>query len=141
MVHRITRPGDIHWGKWNGLGGKLIPGETPEECVIREVLEESGIRIESPRLCGILTFPSFEDDDDWYVFVFEARGFEGEAGPCPEGVLDWIEDSKLQDLDLWEGDRIFLPWIGSGRFFSGRFAYACGKLQEHSVVFHDPSEG
>jgi 8-oxo-dGTP diphosphatase len=141
MVHRDKRPGDMHWGKWNGLGGKVIPGETPEECVIREVREESGLELACPRLCGILTFPAFDDEEDWYVFVFEAMEFGGDLSECPEGTLEWIEDDRLPGLDLWEGDRLFLPWIGGGRFFSGRLAYSAGRLVDHSVVFYSTNGG
>jgi len=141
MVHRNRRPGDMHWGKWNGLGGKVIPGETPEACVIREVLEESGLTISSPRLCGILTFPAFDGEDDWYVFVFEAVDFEGSLTECPEGDLEWIEDDRLLELELWEGDRIFIPWIRGGVFFSGRLAYSSGRLADHSVIFYNSNGG
>ncbi len=72
MLHRIKKPQDIHQGKWNGLGGKLLPGETPEQCVIREVEEESGITLSNPELRGILTFPNFDGNEDWYVFLFTA---------------------------------------------------------------------
>src|SRR3990167_3062501 len=78
MLHRIKKHRDIHEGKWNGLGGKLVPGETPEECVIREVREESGLSIRNPSLRGILTFPAFSEEEDWYVYVFLAYEFSGE---------------------------------------------------------------
>lgn len=136
MVRRTRNPGDMHWGKWNGLGGKIVPGETPEECVIREVMEESGLAIEAPRLRGILTFPAFDDVDDWYVFLFEADSREGDPGDCPEGFLEWIDDSSLQDLELWEGDRHFMQWMEDGRFFSGKLTYSAGRLADFSVVFH-----
>jgi len=137
MLHRNKRPDDIHLGKWNGLGGKIIPGETPEECIIREVLEESGLVIEGPLLRGMLTFPAFDGEDDWYVFVFEAFDFSGAIRECAEGTLEWIEDSRLADLELWEGDRIFMPWITCGSFFSGRLAYSNGRLVDSSVVFYE----
>src|SRR5512143_1593526 len=71
MLHRIKRANDIHAGKWNGLGGKLEPGESPEQCVIREVREESGLLIQRPRYHGLLVFSDFKDDD-WYVWTFSA---------------------------------------------------------------------
>ena len=77
MVHRNKKVNDIQECKWNGLGGKFEPGETPEECVIREVLEESGLLIRNPKLCGLLMFPKFKGND-WYVFVFTATEFTGE---------------------------------------------------------------
>ncbi len=90
MLHRIKKVNDIHEGKWNGLGGKLEPGETPEECVIREVREESGLIIHKPCLKGILTFPMFDGVDDWTVFVFVAHQFEGNLLDSSEGKLEWI---------------------------------------------------
>ncbi|MCB0324895.1 MAG: 8-oxo-dGTP diphosphatase [Bdellovibrionales bacterium] len=140
MLERGKRPGDIHQGKWNGLGGKLDPGETPEECVIREVREESGLTIEEPRLRGILTFPAFKDGEDWYVFVFTAEHFEGEVTECAEGRLAWIADEELLTLPLWEGDHFFLPWLFAGRFFSARFRYQEKRLVAHNVVFHPPAD-
>ncbi|MBI4373227.1 MAG: 8-oxo-dGTP diphosphatase [Candidatus Omnitrophica bacterium] len=138
MMHRNKRAGDIHDGKWNGLGGKLDFGETPEEGVIREVKEESGLVIKNPSLRGILTFPAFKDEEDWYVYVFVAHEYSGEfAVESREGELKWIEDEKLFGLPLWEGDPIFLKWIEEGRFFSGKFVYEKGKFMSYDVAFHD----
>jgi 8-oxo-dGTP diphosphatase len=138
MLHRIKKEKDIHEGKWNGLGGKMLAGETPEECVIREVREESGLTIKSPKLRGILTFPKFDAQSDWMAFVFTAEEFDGIGNAeCDEGKLEWIEDSKMTGLPLWEGDPIFLEWIKAGRFFSGKFCYEKGKLKSHNVVFYD----
>lgn len=137
MMHRVKKQNDMHEGKWNGLGGKLIPGESPEECAIREVQEESGLTMHSPQLRGILTFPTFDDIDDWYVFVFTTHDFEGEQIESDEGVLHWIEDEKLLDLHLWEGDRIFLKWLEQDKFFSGKLTYQSGILEQYEVVFYD----
>lgn len=136
MMHRIKKQGDMHAGKWNGLGGKLLPGETPEACAIREVQEESGLTMINPVLRGILTFPAFANDDDWYAFVFVGHEFNGDLIESDEGVLAWVEDEALLDLNLWEGDRIFLKWLEKDAFFSGRFAYIAGQLTEHEVVFY-----
>lgn len=138
MIHRVKKENDMHQGKWNGLGGKLEAGETPEECVTREVLEESGLTVREPALKGFLTFPGFANDEDWYAFVFVAREFEGELTDSQEGFLDWIDDSELPNLNLWEGDHIFLPWLEKPGFFSGKFVYQNGELVDHHVVFHDP---
>ena len=137
MLHRIKKNHDVHNGKWNGLGGKLIPPETPEECVKREVEEESGLRIQHPELRGIITFPNFSHEDHWYVYVFTAWEFEGILYESEEGSLEWIEDSKLFELNLWEGDPVFLKWITENRFFSAKFIYEQGKFISHSVVFHE----
>jgi len=137
MIHRVKKADDMHQGKWNGLGGKLDQGETPEECVIREVYEESGLRISKPLLKGVLTFPKFARDEDWYAFIFVAHQFVGHLIDSNEGVLRWIKDEQLLDLELWEGDRIFIPWLGRPGFFSGKFIYQAGKLVDHSVVFYN----
>ena len=136
MVHRIKKAGDMHAGKWNGLGGKLEPGETPEECARREIHEESGLTVTKPVFKGLLTFPAFANDEDWYAFVFVAHEFEGELIDSPEGVLRWIDDAELFNLSLWEGDKVFLPWLEQTGFFSGKFVYRDGKLIDHQVVFY-----
>ncbi len=134
MIHRIKRADDIHLGKWNGLGGKFEPGESPEECVIREVREESGLELRQPRLCGLLIFPGFKGND-WYVFVFTAHEFSGELMENEEGYLEWIPDERLESLPLWPSDHIFLPWIRGGKFFSAKFVYAGDEMIDHAVTF------
>lgn len=136
MLHRIKKENDMHEGKWNGLGGKLDPGETPEECVIREIQEESGLTIHNPQLRGILTFPMFDGMDDWMAFLFIATQFEGNLIDSPEGNLEWVDDDKVLDLNLWPGDRIFLKWLEQDAFFSGKFIYKNKQLVDHSVVFY-----
>ena len=137
MIHRIKKHNDMHAGKWNGLGGKLEPGETPEECAIREIREESGLVVSNPLLKGFLTFPMFDGSDDWYAFVFLVNQFEGQLIDSPEGVLCWIPDDELLDLNLWAGDRIFLPWLERAGFFSAKFLSQDGELIDHHVTFHD----
>jgi len=136
MLHRNKKANDIHKGKYNGLGGKFESGETPEDCVIREVYEESGLKIEIPILKGFLTFPNFAKGEDWYVFVFVATEFSGEIIDCPEGDLAWIDDDKLLSLNLWEGDKKFIPWLSGKKMFSAKFNYVAGKLKSHSVEFY-----
>jgi len=140
MLHRIKKQNDMHAGKWNGLGGKLLPGETPEQCVIREVAEESGLALTNPLLRGVLTFPAFSANEDWYCFIFVSHEFSGHLIDCEEGVLAWIDDDKLLDLPLWEGDKIFLRWLEQDAFFSGQFTYAEGKLVDHHAVFYTPRQ-
>lgn len=136
MVHRNKKPDDIHAGKWNGLGGKFEAGETPEMCVRREVEEEAGLVIQNPRLHGLLMFPNFKGND-WYVFVFTAREFEGTLSESsPEGKLEWVPDEQLTELNLWESDHIFLPWLAAGRFFSAKFDYEGDKMLGYEVNFH-----
>ncbi len=137
MLHRIKKEKDMHKNKWNGLGGKFEAGETPEECVIREVKEESGLEINKPQLKGFLTFPAFDGLDDWYVFVFTASKFKGSLIDDPEeGHLEWIENGKLMALNLWEGDKFFFKWMDENRLFSAKFIYDKGKLVRHDVVFY-----
>lgn len=138
MVHRNRKVNDIHAGKWNGLGGKFEPGETPEECVIREVYEESGLSIRNPKLCGLLMFPKFKGND-WYVFAFTSSDFTGELIDSPEGKLEWIPDEKVLELTLWESDHIFMPWIREGKFFSANFEYDGDRMRGYDVVFHRTS--
>jgi len=140
MLHRVKRPDDLHQGKWNGLGGKLLPGETPEECAVREIREESGLTARHPELRGLLTFPLFDGADDWYVFVYVVRDFEGETREGDEGHLAWIDDDALLDLPLWDGDRIFLPWLDRPGFFSAKFVYRDSRFVGHEVVFHPGAE-
>jgi 8-oxo-dGTP diphosphatase len=135
MIHRIKRADDIHAGKWNGLGGKFKQGESPEECVIREVREESGLEIVNPRLHGLLMFPGFKGND-WYVFVFTADEFSGELIENEEGYLKWIPDAELTSLPLWPSDGIFLPWLQKDAFFSARFIYNGDQFLNYSVAFH-----
>ena len=108
MLHRNKKANDMHKGRWIGLGGKLEAGESPEECVIREVYEESGLQLTNPTLRGFLTFPSFDGENDWYVFLFTATEFTGEIKPCNEGELQWIDKSKLHELPMHEGDYLFI---------------------------------
>ena len=139
MLHRTKKQNDMHEGKWNGLGGKVDPGETPEECVIREIREEAGLTIKNPELKGLLTFPNDVGypPEDWYVFVFVAKEFEGELITSNEGHLKWISDQELPNLNVWEGDRIFFKWLNKKGFFSGKFCYKDEKLVDHSVIFHE----
>lgn len=136
LMHRNKRADDVHLGKYNGLGGKFEPGESPEQCVVREVFEESNLRI-VPQLRGVMTFPKFAKGEDWYCFLFTARDFSGELRTdCPEGDLVWIPDSEVAGLPLWPGDRIFLEWLKQPKFFSAKFYYENGQLQEHEVIFY-----
>jgi len=137
MLHRVKKEKDVHEGKYNGLGGKFLPGETPEECVKREVKEESGLTLEEARWRGVMMFPKFKDDEDWLVFIFTSEKFSGQMIASDEGNLEWIEDTKLLDLNLWEGDKLFLNWLKEERFFSAKFVYKDKKLMDHQVTFYD----
>jgi len=136
MIYRNKKENDYHKGKWNGLGGKFNPGESPEECAIREIQEESGLKVKSVTLKGFIAFPMFDGVDDWYVFLFTAEDFTGELIDSPEGKLEWIPNDKLTDINLWDGDKIFLPWLFEDKFFSAKFVYDKGKFIKYSVEFY-----
>ena len=136
LLHRTKKKNDVHKDRWIGLGGKIEGGETPEECIIREVKEESGLTIKSPQLRGIMTFPKFKDDEDWYVFLFTADEFDGELQECNEGELKWIDSDKIFDLNISEGDKLFLGWLKKYKMFSAKFIYEEGKLIDHSLVVY-----
>ena len=118
MLHRVKKENDENHDKWIGIGGKFEPGESPEECMLREALEETGLTISRWQYRGIVTFVS----DEWgteYMHLFTADGFQGQLKDCDEGELAWIKKSELLRLTLWEGDRIFLRLLDSDEpFFS-----------------------
>ena len=109
MLHRTVKKNDVNKDKWIGVGGHFEAGESPEECVLREVKEETGYTLTSYRFRGLVTFLSYSDKgtDLEYMSLFTADGFEGEPIPCDEGVLEWVPIEKVWDLNLWEGDKIF----------------------------------
>jgi len=136
MIHRVKKENDYHEGKWNGLGGKFEPGESPEECAIREIEEECGLKVKSVTMKGFITFPMFDGKEDWYVFLFTADKFVGKLIDSPEGNLAWIKNDVLTELNLWDGDKIFIPWLFEDKFFSAKFNYEDGKYVNHVVNFY-----
>jgi 8-oxo-dGTP diphosphatase len=136
MIHRVKKKNDYHKGKWNGLGGKFNEGESPEECVIREVKEESGLTIKNPRLHGFITFPNFDGVHDWYVFIFTATKYTGKIIDSNEGDLEWVPNDKLFSLNLWDGDKIFIGWLFQEKFFSAKFVYEDGEFKNYTVSFY-----
>ena len=128
LLHRIKKEDDENKGKWIGVGGKLEEGESPDECLLREVREETGLRLTSWRCRGIVTFVS----DRWegeYMHLFTADGFEGELITCDEGELVWVPRAQIPALPQWEGDRIFLRLIEEDRpFFSLKLCYEGDRL-------------
>ena len=122
MLHRVKKQNDQNHDKWIGIGGKFESGESPEDCVLREVREETGLTLTRWRYCGIVTFVLA----DWteYMHLFCADGFEGTLRECDEGVLEWIDKSALRALPMWEGDKIFLDLMQAHRpFFSLKLVY------------------
>lgn len=140
MLHRVKKENDYHAGKWNGLGGKFEPGESPEACAIREVEEESGLRIAEPELRGHILFPLFDGRNDWYVFLFKATQWSGKLlSDPPEGHLAWLSESEIAKVPLWDGDRIFLPWLDQPGIFSAVFYYTDKRFQHYTVAWHNPN--
>lgn len=130
MLHRVKKEKDVNKDKWIGVGGKFEPGESPEECLLREVREETGLWLTSYRLRGILTFLS-EGWESEYIFLYTADGYEGEIGECMEGTLKWVKKTDIEDLNLWEGDKIFFRLLNKNvPVFSMKLSYAGDVLKE-----------
>lgn len=123
MLHRVKKENDCNRDKWIGVGGKFEDGESPEECVLRETLEETGLTLTDWRYRGIVTFVS----DRWeteYMHLFTATGWTGRLHECDEGVLEWVSREQFRGLPQWEGDRIFLRLIEEDApFFSLKLRY------------------
>ena len=123
MLHRTKKQKDANGGKWIGVGGKLEVNESPDECIIREVFEETGLQLHKPQLRAVLTFilPKWENE---ITFLYTATDFTGTIKECNEGELQWIPKDKIFDLNLWEGDRYFLePLLHSDTFFTAKLIY------------------
>ena len=123
MLHRVKKENDCNRDKWIGVGGKFEDGESPEECVLRETLEETGLTLTDWRYRGIVTFVS----DRWeteYMHLFTATGWTGRLHECDEGVLEWVSREQFRGLPQWEGDRIFMRLIEEDApFFSLKLRY------------------
>lgn len=139
MVHRNGRPGDLHLGKFNGLGGKLDPGEDIVSGMCRELREEAQIEVQELTLRGTISWPGFgKGGEDWFGFIFRIDRWSGEPPPAnAEGTLSWIEIDRVMDLPLWEGDRHFLPLIfgEEQRQFHGVMPYRDGRPLSWNVRF------
>ena len=123
MLHRTKKENDENKDKWIGIGGKFMPGESPEDCMLREAKEETGLSISSWRYRGVVTFVSNEWGTE-YMHLFTADEWNGQLIECDEGELEWIERSKLRELSLWEGDKIFLKLLETDEpFFSLKLCY------------------
>ena len=123
MLHRTVKKNDVNHDKWIGVGGHFEYGESPEECLLREVKEETGYTLTSWRYRGIVTFVYGEAVVE-YMSLYTADGFKGDPIDCDEGELEWIDKSAVPSLELWEGDRIFFRLLDEGReFFSLKLVY------------------
>lgn len=135
MLHRVKKENDLNHDKWIGVGGKFEANEMPEECLLREVYEETGLTLTKYRFRGIITFLS----DQWeteYMHLFTATEYEGELtsrgmADCPEGELVWVPKSEIENLQIWEGDKIFLRLLREDAgFFSLKLRYEGDTLAE-----------
>lgn len=136
MLHRVKKVNDLNHDKWVGIGGKFMENETPDECLLREVKEETGLTLTEYRLRGIVTFLS----DKWegeYMYLFTATDYTGEMIECDEGNLEWVEIDKVCDLPIWEGDKLFFNELSNGKsFFTMMLKYEGERLIDHSVKYH-----
>jgi 8-oxo-dGTP diphosphatase len=131
LIHRNSRTDDTHFGKYNGLGGKLDAGEDVVSCMCREVREEAGLECEELVLRGTISWPGFgKHGEDWFGFIFRIDRFSGRPrSESAEGTLLWVEVQRVLELPLWEGDRHFLPLVfeQTSRQFHGVMPYRDGK--------------
>ena len=130
MLHRIKKENDINRDKWIGIGGKFEDKESPEECILREAKEETGLTLDQLSYRGIVTFVSDRYPTEW-MHLFTSDRFHGKIKECDEGVLEWIDKDKMYSLPLWEGDKIFLKLLeDSIPFFSLKLSYRGDTLVE-----------
>ena len=130
MLHRISKKNDVNKDKWIGVGGHFEGDESPEDCLLREAMEETGLLLTSYRFRGLVTFVS----DKWgteYMCLYTADGFEGELTDCDEGCLEWVPKSEIPNLNLWTGDLIFFRLLEENApFFSLKLRYEGDRLAE-----------
>ncbi|MBR2848567.1 MAG: 8-oxo-dGTP diphosphatase [Clostridia bacterium] len=125
MLHRTKKENDENHDKWIGIGGKFEAGESPEDCLLREVIEETGLSLRTFRYRGIVTFVSDSLEATEYMHLFTSSDFSGELKECDEGELEWLKKEKLYEFTLWEGDRIFLDLLDTDEpFFSLKLMYS-----------------
>ena len=134
MLHRVKKENDVNQDKWVGIGGKFEDKESPEECLVREVREETGLTLTDYAYRGLVTFVS----DRWeteYMHLFTATAFDGQGIPCDEGVLEWVPMDEIGTLELWTGDRIFLSLLCQREeFFSLKLQYALDDTLEYAAL-------
>ena len=135
MLHRVVKKNDVNKDKWIGVGGHFEEGESPEECLLREVKEETGLTLKAYDFRGLITFKLTDSQGEKtlteYMCLYTAKEYEGELSPCDEGVLEWVPKEKIQDLEIWEGDKIFFRLLNEGHpFFSLKLWYIDNELKE-----------
>ena len=131
MLHRVKKKNDLNQDKWIGIGGKFEGDETPDECLLREAYEETGLTLTNWQCRGVVTFLTNGPWDGEYMYLFTADGFEGELKTCDEGDLQWISRDQLNALPKWEGDQIFLDLLWQDApFFLLKLRYDSDRLAE-----------
>ena len=136
MLHRTKKKNDMNHDKWLGIGGKFEEGESPEDCVIRETLEETGLQVRSLRFRGLVTFV-LNDDVTEYMHLFTSDDFDGEVKDCDEGELAWVKKEEVPCLPLWEGDKLFLKELTEDRgFFSLKLVYRDDVLKDSRMILY-----
>ena len=131
MLHRVKKEKDINKDKWVGIGGKFEADETPDECLLREAWEETGLTLTSWKCRAVVTFLTDVPEEGEYMYLFTADGYEGELKECDEGDLQWISREQLNALPKWEGDQIFLDLLWQDTpFFLLKLRYSGNKLVE-----------
>lgn len=140
MLHRTVKENDVNKDKWIGVGGHFEHGESPEECLLREVKEETGYTLTSWRYRGIVTFVYGENVVE-YMSLYTADGFEGEAIACDEGELEWVDKERVWSLELWEGDKIFFRLLDEDYpFFSLKLVYNTDDVLQYAALDGKPME-
>ncbi len=130
MMHRTKKENDINKDKWVGIGGHFEYGESPEDCLLREVSEETGLTLKNFRLRGVITFLTDTIEPE-YMFLYTSSAFTGELTDCSEGTLEWIPKSEVCRLPIWEGDKIFFRLLNENApFFSLKLRYESSRLNE-----------
>ena len=131
MLHRVKKKNDINKDKWIGIGGKFEGCESPDECLLREAREETGLTLTSWKCHGVVTFLTENEEDGEFMYLFTADGYEGSLKECNEGDLRWVSREFLGDLPKWEGDKIFLDLMFRDEpFFLLTLRYDHGHLME-----------
>ncbi len=131
MLHRVSKKNDINKDKWIGIGGHFQLNESPEDCLLREAKEETGLTLTSYRFRGIVTFITDGLEEAEYMHLYTADGYEGDMIPCDEGNLEWVPKDKVEELNLWEGDKIFFRLLNEDApFFSLKLVYQGDTLIE-----------
>ncbi|MCI9049700.1 MAG: 8-oxo-dGTP diphosphatase [Coprobacillus sp.] len=135
LLHRVKKKTDINSGKWIGVGGKFETGESAEECMKREIFEETGLKAQKLQLQGFVSFPGIYYGEDELMFVYTCHEFSGEIHECDEGILQWIDNDKIASLPMWEGDYHFFEWLKDDKIHSAKIVYE----NDHVIEYQEES--